>query len=184
MIKKKYIDNLCIDIPININVNITNNILNISGNLGNIDLKFSDLLIINIIDNKIILKNNTLNHRYNKNNSYIKTIFSIIKNNIFGVNFGYTKKLIIVGVGYKFNLNNDLLIINAGFSHEIKYKFPNNIKINLLNNNEITIFGIDKQIVGKIASIIRNYKKPEVYKGKGIRYCNEKILIKQSNKKK
>ncbi len=116
----------------------------------------------------------------------IGTTYSIIKNMILGIELGFKKKLNIVGIGYKANLSdkNDILFLNLGFSHVIRYKIPYGIKIFCPSFSEIIISGIDKQLVGCVASIIRSYRKPESYKkGKGIRYLNENVKIKESKKK-
>ncbi|WGH26120.1 MAG: 50S ribosomal protein L6 [Candidatus Shikimatogenerans bostrichidophilus] len=103
---------------------------------------------------------------------------------IVGVNKGFNKKLVLVGIGYKAECINNILYLNVGFTHKIVFKFCDNILINIEKikdssiNTIINIFSIDKQLLGLVASKIRSIKKPEHYKGKGIRYKNEKIIIK------
>jgi len=102
-------------------------------------------------------------------------IRSLINNMVVGVTKGFSKTLKIVGVGYKAQLNNNTLIINIGYSHPIEYSIPEGIKIDVPDQNTIIVAGINKQLVGQVASDIRRFKKPEPYKGKGIMYIDEKI---------
>ncbi len=131
--------------------------------------------------NKIIFKTNG---NYLKNKKYTGTTRSIIFNIIYGLKYGFSKKLLIVGIGYKAYVENNTLILNLGFSHVINYNIPLNINIECTNSNEIIIKGWDKQLVGCVAAKIRSFRVPENYKkGKGIRYINEKVRIKEHKKK-
>jgi large subunit ribosomal protein L6 len=95
-----------------------------------------------------------------------------------GVSKGFSKKLQMVGIGYKANYTNSTLTLNVGYSHPIKFLIPAEINLKIDNFTNITIDGIDKQLVGDLASKIRNIRSPEPYKGKGIRYTNEVIRYK------
>lgn len=103
---------------------------------------------------------------------------SLIKNMIIGVAEGYKKELQIVGVGYKAVLAGKKLTLNLGYSHAIDYMVPEGIKMTITDNTKISIEGIDKQLVGEVAASIRSFKKPEPYKGKGVRYSDENVVIK------
>lgn len=109
---------------------------------------------------------------------YLGLGYSIIKNMIEGVSKGFSKKLQMVGIGYKANYTNSTLTLNVGYSHPIKFLIPAEINLKIDNFTNITIDGIDKQLVGDLASKIRNIRSPEPYKGKGIRYTNEVIRYK------
>ena len=98
---------------------------------------------------------------------------------IVGVNEGYSKKLLIEGIGYRAAVSGSKLTLNLGYSHEINYTAEDGIKLETPDANTIVVSGIDKQRVGEVASVIRSYRKPEPYKGKGIRYENEHILRKE-----
>lgn len=111
------------------------------------------------------------------------TTRSIVQSMIVGLTTGFTKKLFLVGIGYKTLIKNDKLILYLGFSHEINYKIPKNVTIQCPSQTEITINGVNKQIVGQIAAKLRSYRPPEPYKGKGIFYINETIKIKETKKK-
>lgn len=102
---------------------------------------------------------------------------SLLANMVTGVTTGFNKKLELQGVGYKVALQGDSLKLNLGFSHVVTYHIPSDIKITV-EQNTITISGISKQRVGQIAAEIRSLKKPEPYKGKGIRYSGERIIRK------
>lgn len=102
---------------------------------------------------------------------------SLIQNMITGVSEGFSKKLEVNGVGFRINLAGSDLKMNLGYSHEVVYKLPTGITANVEQNN-ITVSGIDKQQVGQVAAEIRSLRKPEPYKGKGIKYADERIIRK------
>ena len=113
------------------------------------------------------------------NNKALHGLFrSLIKNNIIGVSEGYKKELQIVGVGYKAVLAGTKLTLSLGYSHDIVYPVPAGIKIQIADGTKLQITGIDKQLVGEVAASIRKFKKPEPYKGKGVRYSDEHVVIK------
>ena len=101
---------------------------------------------------------------------------------LLGVTEGYVKGLEIVGVGYKFQLQGNKLIVQAGYSKPVEIEVPAGIEIEVLNNTEINIKGINKELVGEFAANIRKIRKPEPYKGKGIKYKDEKIRRKEGKK--
>lgn len=102
---------------------------------------------------------------------------SLIQNMVTGVNEGFSKKLEVNGVGFRVNLAGSDLKMNLGYSHEVVYKLPAGVTANVEQNN-ITVSGIDKQQVGQVAAEIRSLRKPEPYKGKGIKYADERIIRK------
>ena len=104
---------------------------------------------------------------------------SLINNMVIGVVAGFKKELQIVGVGYRAQLTGKKLVLNVGFSHPIEYQVPEGITITVTDNVKIAIEGADKQLVGEAAATIRRFRKPEPYKGKGIRYVNEQITLKE-----
>ena len=113
------------------------------------------------------------------NNKALLGLFrSLIKNNIIGVSEGYKKELQIVGVGYKAVLAGNKLTLSLGYSHDIVYLVPEGIKIQITDGTKLLISGVDKQLVGEVAASIRKFKKPEPYKGKGVRYSDEHVVIK------
>ena len=110
------------------------------------------------------------------------TINALINNMIIGVSTGFKKGLEIIGVGYRFTVQGNTLTINAGYSHPVKLEIPDGIKVTSISNTEIELEGIDKILVGKFASNIRDIRPPEPYKGKGIRYKGETIRRKIGKK--
>lgn len=111
------------------------------------------------------------------------TMRTLVENICTGVSQGYAKKLEIHGVGYRANMQGSDLVLALGFSHEVRYAIPSDVKIEVEKQTRLKISGIDKQRVGQVAAEIRSYKKPEPYKGKGIRYADEYIIRKEGKKK-
>ena len=108
---------------------------------------------------------------------------TLVSNLITGVTVGYTKSLEITGVGYRAALNGKSLQLNLGYSHDVTYEIPAGIDIKVPKPTEIVISGIDKQRVGQVAAEIREYREPEPYKGKGVKYAGEYIFRKEGKKK-
>jgi large subunit ribosomal protein L6 len=108
---------------------------------------------------------------------------TIVQNLVEGVNTGFTKSLEISGVGYRATMQGNALQLNVGFSHEVLYPVPEGIKIECPKPTEITVSGIEKQKVGQVAAEIRSYRRPEPYKGKGIKYAGEYVYRKEGKKK-
>ena len=104
---------------------------------------------------------------------------SLIAGMVTGVTDGFKKQLEIVGVGYKAQVQGSKLVLNLGYSHPIEYNVPEGIAVKVENNTQITVEGADKQVVGEVAATIRRFRKPEPYKGKGIRYRGEHIIMKE-----
>nr|YP_010337744.1 ribosomal protein L6 [Sahlingia subintegra]UNJ17329.1 ribosomal protein L6 [Sahlingia subintegra] len=113
-----------------------------------------------------------------KNNQLHGLTRSLVYNMVHGVSEGFLKELEIKGVGYRSQMEGKNLILNVGYSHPVKIEPPEGIEIKVQNNTQITVNGIDKEVVGQIASKIRSIREPEPYKGKGIRYKNEYVIRK------
>lgn len=111
------------------------------------------------------------------------TTRALIRNMLVGVANGYEKKLTLVGVGYRAQLQGKILNLQLGYSHPIKYTIPAGIVIEVPSQTEIAVKGMDKQLVGQVAAQIRAFRPPEPYKGKGVRYANEVIQQKEGKKK-
>lgn len=103
---------------------------------------------------------------------------SLINNMVIGVTQGYKKELSIVGVGYKAAIAGQKLTLNLGYSHPIVYEIPAGVKVTVTDSTKVAVEGPDKQLVGEVSARIRRFKKPEPYKGKGVRYVDEHITIK------
>ena len=171
-----------ISIPEKVKVALAGNNLNIEGPLGkkslNIDL---NLFSLDIKDGKAI------SIKPKKINQNTKRLWgmnrSLINNAVIGSSQGYEKILELVGVGYRAALQGNTLKLSLGYSHEIDFEIPKDVKITVPKPTEININGIDQQIVGQVAANIREKRKPEPYKGKGIRYRDEYVFAKEGKKK-
>jgi large subunit ribosomal protein L6 len=108
---------------------------------------------------------------------------ALLANMVQGVSQGFTKKLTLVGVGYKAQAQGAALNLDLGYSHPISHKMPTGVTVETPNQTEIVLRGADKQVVGQVAAQIRAYRKPEPYKGKGVRYADEVVIIKETKKK-
>jgi len=111
------------------------------------------------------------------------TMRALVANMVQGVTQGFERKLLLVGVGYKAQAQGDKLNLTLGFSHPVVHSMPAGIKVETPVQTEIRIKGIDKQLVGQVAAEIRAYRQPEPYKGKGVRYSDEVVVIKETKKK-
>jgi large subunit ribosomal protein L6 len=111
------------------------------------------------------------------------TMRALVANMVNGVTKGFEKRLTLVGVGYKAQAQGAKLNLSLGFSHPIVHEMPNGIKVETPTQTEIVIKGIDRQLVGQVAAEVRAYRSPEPYKGKGVRYAAEVVVIKETKKK-
>jgi large subunit ribosomal protein L6 len=111
------------------------------------------------------------------------TLRALVANMVTGVTKGFEKRLALVGVGYRAQAQGDKLNLSVGFSHPVVHQMPKGIKVATPTQTEIVISGVDKQLVGQVAAEIRDTKPPEPYKGKGVRYAAEQIVLKETKKK-
>ena len=111
------------------------------------------------------------------------TMRALLANMVTGVTKGFEKKLTLVGVGYRAQAQGTKLNLALGFSHPVVHEMPEGIKVETPTQTEILIKGIDRQVVGQVAAVVRGYRPPEPYKGKGVRYANEVIVLKETKKK-
>jgi len=116
--------------------------------------------------------------------AFAGTVRAVVNNMVTGVSKGFERRLTLIGVGYRAQAQGETLNLSLGFSHPVVYKLPRGIKAETPTQTEIVIKGVDRQLVGQVAAEVRAYRKPEPYKGKGVRYSNEVVLIKETKKKK
>ena len=166
------IGKLSINIPNKVNVAIDKLLIIIKGPKGELSREIPSA--INIHHENAILKISPVIGITNSDQLH-GTYRSLIHNMIIGVTEGFQKKLELQGVGYRSQIDGKNLILNVGFSHQVKIDTPTGIKITVENNTNITISGIDKELVGQLAANIRLVRPPEPYKGKGIRYQGEYV---------
>ena len=171
-----------IPIPKETKVKVESGKLVMTGPKGSRELTVNDKIFTTTVsdDNRINLKQNNKN-----DNSSIMwgTTRSIINNAIIGVSTGHNKTLELTGVGFRANLKGNVLNLQIGYSHDVSYKIPDGISISVEKNTTIKISGIDKELVGKVASEIKKLKPVEPYKGKGIKEEGQYVLRKEGKKK-
>ena len=176
------IGKISINIPDKTKVAITGNSLNIEGPLGkkilNIDTEVFELKVSE--NNAISIKPKTITEETKRLWGMNR---SLLNNAILGVNSGYEKILELTGVGYRANLKGKQLNLQLGYSHDVNFDIPENIKIEIQKQTTIKITGIDKQLVGETAAKIKSFRPPEPYKGKGIKESGQYILRKEGKKK-
>ena len=163
-----------ISISENIKVVLENQILKVGGPLGEMVVTVPGGLQIEIEKDKISVKKDAL---LKKDKPMLGTFIRLTQNAILGVSNGYEKYLEIVGTGYRGQMEGDTLVLSLGFSHPVKFSAPEGIKLSVAEN-KIRVFGVDKAKVGAVAFKIKMFRKPDAYKGKGIRYLGEKLRLK------
>lgn len=166
-------------IPKGTEVKLSGTIFSAKGPKGTLTRDFPGEITIDIKGDQITFVPSKLDDP--KVNALWGTCASHVKNMIVGVNEGYTKKLVLDGVGFKTELSGDSITFALGFSHPVKVKVPTGLSV-VVEKNNITITGIDKELVGQFTSSVRALKKPEPYKGKGFHYDTEVIRRKQGKK--
>ena len=171
------IGNKTITIPAGVEINVSaGNEVTVKGAKGTLTRQFSELITIKAEDGTVVCSRaNEEKHTKQLHG----TTRALINNMIIGVSEGFKKELEIVGIGYKAEIQGKELVLNLGFSHDIRVAIEDGITIEVPNPATIIVSGIDKQRVGEIAAVIRKYRKPEPYKGKGIRYKGEHVAHKE-----
>ncbi len=164
----------------NVEVSIDRNNLSVKGPKGNLGLKFSDKITLEVKDKVIIVNNND---KSKQGRAVWGTTRSLINNMVIGVTVGFSKNMEIVGVGYRGSLNGKILTLNLGLSHSVEMIVPEGIEIKMDGNTKFSISGFDKQKIGQFASVVRSKRPPEPFKGKGIRYADEYVVRKEGKKK-
>lgn len=175
------IGNKHIDIPAGVEVKVEGNVISVKGPKGALDYEFNHEMKVMVDGNQIFVKrpSDDKDHR-----ALHGTTRALIHNMVVGVSEGFTKVLEINGVGYRAQIQGDTLTVFAGYSHNVPMKLPEGIKAVCPTPTEIHISGYDKQVVGEFAAEIRAIRKPEPYKGKGIRYQGEYVRRKEGKKAK
>ena len=168
-----HIGKAAIEIPEKVEVKLDGSSIFVSGVKGELERQFSSLLSIKCVDNQILVERNNDNRESKSLHGLTR---SLINNMVIGVNVGFEKKLEIQGVGYTADASSGkFLLLNLGYSHPIYFEKPKDIEFETPKNTEILVKGIDKQKVGQVAAKIRDLRKVEPYKGKGIRYADEYV---------
>ena len=165
-----------LDIPKNVKLAVNGQAVQVEGPKGKLSYEIPVGISIEQKENKVLIlrrgnsKQNSANHG---------TTRALIRNMMHGVSEGHRKNLEVQGVGFRVAVQGEKLVMNLGFSHPIEYVIPKTVKVTAAKPTEISIEGIDRQVVGQVAAEIRSHKPPEPYKGKGVRYAGEVVRRKQ-----
>jgi large subunit ribosomal protein L6 len=163
-----------IDLPSGVNVTVEDDFITVNGSKGSLKQFTMPGVSVSAQDNQLVVSRENDEAANRARHGLMR---SLLANMVTGVSNGFEKKLEINGVGYRVQAQGTDLKFNLGFSHDVIYKAPQGIQVAVEQNN-ITVSGIDKQQVGQVAAEIRALKKPEPYKGKGIKYADERIIRK------
>ena len=167
-------------IPGGVEVTVGSNQISIKGPLGALSQRVSPQIEVKREgDNVVVATRNDSTAA----NAMSGTLRALLSNMVRGVTKGFEKKLTLVGVGYRAQAQGDKLNLTVGYSHPVVHQMPKGIKVETPSQTDIVIKGIDRQLVGQVAAEVRGYRPPEPYKGKGIRYADEKVVLKETKKK-
>lgn len=169
-----------VQIPSDVNVALNGQSVTVKGKLGELSLDVRDDVTVDHKDNTLVVQPTTQD-RYTL--AQWATTRALLASMVKGVSEGFKKELELRGVGYKAAVKGNELVLNLGFSHDINFPIPANITITTPTPTEVVVSGADKQVVGQVAANIRAHRKPEPYKGKGIRYKGEYVVMKEGKKK-
>jgi large subunit ribosomal protein L6 len=167
-------------IPAGVEIAVAGSNVKVKGPLGQLEFTFDPTVTITLDGSQVVFAT-TEESKFAK--ALSGTIKSIMNNMVIGVTKGFEKKLTILGVGYRAQAQGTDLNLTLGFSHPVVFKAPAGIKVETPSQTEILVKGIDKQLVGQVAANIRAYRPVEPYKGKGVRYADEQVILKETKKK-
>jgi large subunit ribosomal protein L6 len=172
---------LPIELPKGVEVTINGGQVTVKGSLGTLQAKVHETVTVVMEEGKLVLK--PINQSKVARSQW-GTARTVLNNLVQGVSKGYTRNLELNGVGYKAAVDsNNIITLSLGYSHDVKYALPEGIKVTMEKPTAIAISGASKELVGQVASEIRSFRKPEPYKGKGVKYAEERIRMKEGKKK-
>jgi len=174
------VGNFPIPVPKGVEVNVASGQISVKGPLGTISRSADPNVAVEREGES--LKCKALGNS-RQANIMSGTMRALIANMVTGVSKGFEKRLALVGVGYRAQAQGDKLNLTLGFSHPVVHQMPKGVKVTTPTQTEIVITGIDKQQVGQVAAEVRSYRAPEPYKGKGVRYADEIVILKETKKK-
>ena len=169
-----------VELPKGVEFSKSGNTVNVKGPKGVLSLELNNEVLLDQDDGELNVKPRS-GSRFSSAMS--GTTRALLANMVRGVSEGYERKLELVGVGYRAQAQGNKLNLTLGFSHPVEYAIPEGIQIETPSQTEVVVRGIDKQRVGQVAAEIRRYRPPEPYKGKGVRYSDERVVIKEAKKK-
>ena len=167
-------------VPEKVQVTLGTDEVTVKGPLGSLTQSITRDVLVKLEDGKLTF---VAANESKLANAMSGTLRATVANMVHGVKEGFSKKLTLVGVGYRAQAQGNKLNLTLGFSHPIVYPLPDGIKAETPTQTEILIKGVNRQQVGQVAAEVRAYKPPEPYKGKGVRYADEKVVIKETKKK-
>jgi large subunit ribosomal protein L6 len=167
-------------VPKGVEVTISADALSVKGPLGTLSQKLGGNVRVQKEGDQLSFQ---VADESNEANAMSGTLRALAANMVLGVTAGFQKKLTLVGVGYRAQAQGDKLNLSLGFSHPVVHAMPKGVKVETPSQTEIVIKGTDKQQVGQVAAEVRAYRPPEPYKGKGVRYADERVVIKETKKK-
>ena len=170
-----------INVPSGVSVDISGDQVKVKGSKGDLGLSVHEFVEVVQEDGSIQVKPRDESDKAQW--AMAGTFRALVSNMVTGVSDGFSKKLQLIGVGYRAQAKGDVLNLNLGFSHPVDYAVPEGITIETPSQTEIVVSGCDKQRVGQVAAEIRAYRPPEPYKGKGVRYADEHVVRKEAKKK-
>ncbi len=171
------IGNRILSIPEGVTITSEGNKITVKGPKGELSTEINENINVKVEGNEVTIERNSDEFK-----NFHGTANANINNMIIGVTKGFEKALETVGVGYRFNVQGKKLVVTAGYSHPVNVEIPEGISVEAPSNTELVIKGIDKRLVGEFAANVRKIRKPEPYKGKGIRYKDEHIIRKVGKK--
>jgi large subunit ribosomal protein L6 len=169
-----------IELPKGVEFNQNGNIVTLKGSKGELSLELNSEVELKQDENRLNLAPRS-GSRFSR--AVAGTMRALLANMAEGVSQGFERKLELVGVGYRAQLQGNKLNLTLGFSHPVVYEAPSGISLETPSQTEIFIRGVDKQQVGQVAAEIRRFRPPEPYKGKGVRYADERVVLKEAKKK-
>ena len=174
------IGKLPVTVPAGVEVSVSGSEVSVKGPLGVLKQPVTPDVAVKRDGDKVTIE---LRQETIQADAMSGTLRALIANMVQGVSKGFERKLNLVGVGYRAQAQGDKLNLTLGFSHPVVHQMPKGVKVVTPTQTEIVITGVDKQLVGQVAAEVRAHRPPEPYKGKGVRYVNEVIVLKETKKK-
>ena len=174
------IGNFPVVLPDKVEVTLASGEISIKGPLGTLTQKLTPQVKVEKVENRVEVK---VANNSRQADAMSGTVRALLANMVHGVTKGFERKLLLVGVGYRAQAQGDKLNLTLGFSHPIVHPMPKGVRVETPTQTEIVLKGMDRQQVGQVAAEVRAYRGPEPYKGKGVRYAGEHIVIKETKKK-
>ena len=174
------IANIPVDVPNGVEVSLSGGAISVKGSKGNNSLNIHSSVDVKQQDSQLLF---CARNKDKSSRAMAGTMRSLVNNMVVGVSQGFERKLTLVGVGYRAQAQGNKVNLTLGFSHPVEYTAPEGVSVETPSQTEIVLKGIDKQVLGQVAAEIRAFRPPEPYKGKGVRYADEQIVMKEAKKK-